>query len=274
MSVSGKQYQPQQKLPALLNTFLLWMNSGGADSKTKINLKKKKKTLHTGNFSPGLQLNWADISQARRDSTKPDKSENTFGVSSSSLLSDGKALHKGPWSQESGKAATTPLPKLSSSVGHKATRMLLFRCYFFRPIWEHLSHNNFLPVNNISWKRRHCAETCWFGEISDGKIGKTGIVLTYSFHTDVEMFCFSKAERFCFDFLTLFYFTLILYYDLFSTVFIYLPIIVTAPWAIWKYAEMKENEYISYFLWIVLITSQHNVCTITDVSDGFFFKSH
>lgn len=52
----------------------------------------------------------------------------------------------------------------------------------------------------------------------------------------------------------------------------YLPVIVTVPLAIWKYAEMKENEYISSFLWVVLITSQHNVCTITDVLDGFFFS--
>lgn len=34
-----------------------------------------------------------------------------------------------------------------------------------------------------------------FSKISDGKIGETGIVLTFSFHSDVEMFCFSKAEE-------------------------------------------------------------------------------
>ena len=71
-----------------------------------------------------------------------------------------------------------------------------------------------------------------FSEITHGKIGETGIVLTSSFHSDVEMFCFCKAERFHFDFLDLFYFTLILYYDPFKTVFMYLPIIVTVPWAI------------------------------------------
>lgn len=98
------------------------------------------------------------------------------------------------------------------------------------------------------------------------------IVLTSSFHSDVEVFCFSKAEKVCFDFLTLFYFTLILHYHPSNTVFMYLPVIVTVPLAIWKYAEMKENENISSFLWVVLITSQHNVCTITDVLDGFFFS--
>lgn len=119
-----------------------------------------------------------------------------------------------------------------------ATKMPFFRCASFTVSWEHLLHSYCPPVNNISWKQRHCVEILWFWWNIWQEIW---IVLTSSFHSDVEVFCFRKAERVCFDFLTLFYFTLILHYHPSNTVFMYLPVIVTVPLAIWKYAEMKEN---------------------------------
>lgn len=138
-------------------------------NKNKQKKPPKKTKRHYMLETSDQGCSWIELTcQARRDFTRPDKSANTFGVSSPLLLSDGKAVCEDARSQEAGYASRTAelgkLPWLHSQSCPTllATKMPLFRCAIFRASWEHSSHNSFPPVNDISWKRRQCAETCWF----------------------------------------------------------------------------------------------------------------